>query len=39
MNWERWRDKVNIERLGDVTMMLMNGGKEATLLRTEFDRL
>ena len=39
MKWERWRDKVNIERLGDVMMMLMNGGKEATLLRAEFDRL
>jgi hypothetical protein len=39
MKWERWRDKVNIERLRDVMMMLMNGGKEATLLRAEFDRL
>ena len=39
MKWERWPDKVNIERLGDVMMILMNGGKEATLLRAEFDRL
>jgi hypothetical protein len=40
IKWERWRDKVNIERLGDVMMMLMNGrGEEATLLRAEFDRL
>jgi hypothetical protein len=39
MNRERWPDKVNIERLGGVMMMLMNGGKEETLLRAEFDRL
>jgi hypothetical protein len=39
MKWERWRDKVNIERLGDTLVMLVSGGKEATLLRAEFDRL
>jgi hypothetical protein len=39
MNWEPWPDKVNIQRLTDAMGMLMNGGKDATLMRAEFDRL
>jgi hypothetical protein len=30
MEWERWPDKINIERLGDLMVVLINGGKQGS---------